>query len=396
MSFGPPVLGISGLTAAGTNQVTATPITRQFSEFDTVPSGTGCRLPAVNNVSLTIVNNGANSLNIYPATGDRFFGMAVNAPMSLPAGQTIFIAATETPLDFQPRFWYQRVGVSGTTGAAGPTGATGATGPLGPTGAASTVPGPTGPTGPAGESASVWLYKADTSSTAGNPAAGSMQWNNATQTSATALFLNVLTTDGFDVTTFLSTIQSGQPIIVQDQNVSANFQKFTVSGAVTGPSAGVFTIPVTLVSSGGTGTTGFANNHQLTDIIIRQGQTGPTGPTGATPNQQSITLIGTAGGTLTLNPTPYTDQIISMPAAGGVVTLNVGTVTARERVLIDLVHGATLCTVNLQAGSSGVSPGFIFGSTLTSYTPSAANKTDNIMCIATGTTLLRVEAVNLG
>lgn len=110
----------------------------------------------------------------------------------------------------------------------------------------------------------------------------------------------------------------------------------------------------------------------------------------------AVTLVGTAAGTLTLSPSVYADVVVQMPNAGGVVTLNVGSVVPRQRVLIDVVNGATLGTVTLQAGVSGASHGFIFGSTVTSYAPGAINTTDNIMCIAPSATLLRVEAIDLG
>lgn len=280
MSFGFPVLGLSGLTAAGNNQANALLITRQFSEFDTVASGTGCRLPAVINAELGILNNGANTLLIYPSNGDKIFGFAVNQPLSLPAGESVTVNAAETPLSLQPRIWYLTVGgAAGPVGPTGATGATGGTGPTGPTGTGSTgATGSTGPTGP------------------------------------------------------------------------------------TGPTGG----------------------------------TGATGGTGPAPNQSSITLVGTAGGTLTLSPSPYIDVIVTMPNTGGTVTLNVGTVVARQRVLIDIVSGATLGSVVLHAGVSGSAPGFIFGSTLPSYSPGAINSTDNIMCIAASTTILRVEAIDLG
>lgn len=274
MSFGFPVLGLSGLVANGNNQANALLISRQFSEFGTVPNGTGCRLPAVINASLSLLNSGLNALLIYPSNGDQIFGLAVNQPLSLPAGGAVTFNSTETPLSLQPRVWYSKIGGVGPVGPAGPTG------PQGPPGVQG-VPGNTGPTGP------------------------------------------------------------------------------------TGPTGGT-------------------------------GPTGATGPTGPAPNQSSITLIGTASGTLTLSPIPYVDVIVQMPATGGNVTLNVGTVVARQRVLIDIVNGATLGTVTLHAGVSGSAPGFIFGSTLPSYAPGAINSTDNIMCIAASTTILRVEAIDLG
>jgi hypothetical protein len=84
-----------------------------------------------------------------------------------------------------------------------------------------------------------------------------------------------------DVDIFLGLIKTNDVIIVQDKNLSDNFQKFTVSATPTMLTTYI-TVPVTLVSSGGTGTTNFANNHPLIVAIISTGIVGPTGPIGAT------------------------------------------------------------------------------------------------------------------
>jgi hypothetical protein len=119
----------------------------------------------------------------------------------------------------------------------------------------------------------LWNYKVKTTATSGYPGDGNMLYNNATQISATALLLAHLTSDGFDIDLFLAFIASGNTIIIQDANVSGNFQKWTVSGSPTNTnpntSTSYWTVPVTLVSSGGTGTTGFANNHQLLVVLFQ-------------------------------------------------------------------------------------------------------------------------------
>lgn len=122
----------------------------------------------------------------------------------------------------------------------------------------------------------MWLYKAKTTATSGYPADGYMLWNNATQTSATSLIFAHLTTDGLDIDVLLATLQVGMTLIVQDANDSANFQKWTINGSPTNTNPGTatsyWTVPVTPGSSpasGGTGTTGFANNHQLVVFVVR-------------------------------------------------------------------------------------------------------------------------------
>ena len=176
----------------------------------------------------------------------------------------------------------------------GPTGPTGAAGATGPTGAS--VTGATGATGPQGQSTSYYNYKVDTSSTSSNPDSGDIRWNNATQTSASVLYIDHQTHLGVDIDIFLSLLKVGDVLVVQDLNNSANFQKWTVTATITIVDNDYVSVPVTLTDSGGTGTSGFANNHDVILAIVSTGIIGPTGPTGA-----SITgptgATGSAGAT---------------------------------------------------------------------------------------------------
>lgn len=117
----------------------------------------------------------------------------------------------------------------------------------------------------------LWQYSANTLATSGYPGNGGVIWDNATQTSATHLIFSHLTDDGLDIDLFLSFVASTNKLVLQDADASANFQKWTVSGAPTNTNAGTatsyWTVPVTLTSSGGTGTTGFSNNHRI--IAVR-------------------------------------------------------------------------------------------------------------------------------
>lgn len=119
--------------------------------------------------------------------------------------------------------------------------------------------------------ANLWQYRAKTSATSGYPGDGYILWNNATQTGATSLLLAHLTNDDLDIDVFLATVATGNTLLLQDANNSDNNQKWTVSSAPTqtngGTATSYWTIPVTLVSSAGTGTTGFPNNHQL--VVFR-------------------------------------------------------------------------------------------------------------------------------
>ena len=197
-------------------------------------------------------------------------------------------------------------GIQGATGDVGPTGATGidgATGPVGATGVegATGQTGPSGATGPAGQSTSLFLFRADTTATSGDPGNGDILWNNATQTSATQINIAHLTDNNIDVDVFLALIEQSETILIQDQSNSANYQRFTVTGAPTnvnpGASNSYWEVPVSLSSSGGTGTTpGFSNSQSLFLAIVN-GVTGATGPQGATGTVGPTGATGVAGPT---------------------------------------------------------------------------------------------------
>jgi hypothetical protein len=130
-------------------------------------------------------------------------------------------------------------------------------------------------------------------------------WNNATQISATQININHLNDDGVDIDIFLALIKTNDVIFVQDKNNSGNYQKWTVSATPT-MQVDYIEIPVTLSTSAGTGTTGFANNHPIIVAIISTGVVGPTGatgPIGATGATGPQGVTGNAGATGATGPT---------------------------------------------------------------------------------------------
>lgn len=119
-----------------------------------------------------------------------------------------------------------------------------------------------GPQGEAGYISSILgLYRIQTT-VGGEPTNGHIRYNNATQTSASILTVSDLTQDGIDIEIFLSLLATGTPLVIQDKDDYTNYQIWEISATPT-QNANYFSIPVTLTSSGGTGTTGFANNHQV-------------------------------------------------------------------------------------------------------------------------------------
>jgi hypothetical protein len=95
----------TGLTATGSSQATAFPLTNNtLHEFTTVSSSSGAILPiGVTPSEIAIFNDGASSLTIYPPTGGSIDSGTANASVSLAAGSgATFWAST-------PSNWYYLV-----------------------------------------------------------------------------------------------------------------------------------------------------------------------------------------------------------------------------------------------------------------------------------------------
>lgn len=87
----------SAVTAAGTNQGTATALTSVNNIVTTVSSGTGVVLPTgAAGQSVAVYNKGANALNVYPASGASIDALSTNVAYSLAAGGTIVLNATSS------------------------------------------------------------------------------------------------------------------------------------------------------------------------------------------------------------------------------------------------------------------------------------------------------------
>jgi hypothetical protein len=171
----------------------------------------------------------------------------------------------------------------------GPQGPIGNTGPAGPTGSQ-------GATGVNGASSTVFSYKAKTSQTSGDPSSSYIIWNNATQSSATQINVSHLTQHSSDIDVILALVKVGDTLIVQDESESNNYQRWEVSSTPT-IQTGYVEFPVTLDSSGGTGTTNFSNNQSIMLFIFSVGQQGPQGIQGATGNTGPTGVAGNTGAT---------------------------------------------------------------------------------------------------
>lgn len=77
----------SGLSAAGTTQATATPVTTDIAMFGTVALSTGAVLKSDIGVK-TVFNGGANALLVYPPVGGTINAGAANASFSVAIGKS--------------------------------------------------------------------------------------------------------------------------------------------------------------------------------------------------------------------------------------------------------------------------------------------------------------------
>jgi hypothetical protein len=147
----------------------------------------------------------------------------------------------------------------------------------------------------------LFLYQANTGATSGYPGDGDILWNAGTQTSATQINVSHLTDNNIDIDIFLSLLSAGEQIVIQSQTSSSSYQTWTITGTPTnfnpGAANSYWAFPVSLVASGGAGTTNFSNGAALFLALV-SGVTGPTGATGPTgPTGAASTVAGPTGAT---------------------------------------------------------------------------------------------------
>jgi hypothetical protein len=143
-----------------------------------------------------------------------------------------------------------------------------------------------------GQSASFYNYQADAVNISGVPAAGRIIWDNLTQASATTVTLSHIDALGNDIDVFFPLFKTGDKFVIQDQGNSNNYQTWEISSTPTVVTNSYVTIPVTLVTSGGTSQ--FVDAQNLLFAIVSSGLVGATGPVGAT-GVGSTGATGTSG-----------------------------------------------------------------------------------------------------
>ena len=87
----------AAVSAAGTNQSTATSLTASISIVTTVGAGTGVVLPTLSKKDrLHVANHGANTLAVFPPSGGKLSNNSANVPAFLAVGKSADFVCTAT------------------------------------------------------------------------------------------------------------------------------------------------------------------------------------------------------------------------------------------------------------------------------------------------------------
>lgn len=90
----------ASISAAGTNQGTATALASDYNEVGTVASGTGVILRSGSNIPQCVINRGANSLAVYPNSGAQIEALGTNAAATVTVGASVMFCP------FSSTQWY--------------------------------------------------------------------------------------------------------------------------------------------------------------------------------------------------------------------------------------------------------------------------------------------------
>jgi len=218
-------------------------------------------------------------------------------------------------------------------------------------------------------------YKARTNTQANaDPGNGNLVWNNATLTSATALYISATDGNGVDQTVLFNFLNTNNVFYVQDASNSLIYQRWQVTSVTN--NTGWYTIGVTLLTSAG-----FASMTNNRDIYVGWGSVG--------------TNVSTfSGGTTGLTPSSPTNGAITL--AGTLAIANGGTnsATALSGSSIMISNGTSIIQ-----GAAGTATTVLHGNAAGAPTYSAVSLTADvtgILPLANGGTNANLTAVNGG
>jgi hypothetical protein len=164
-----------------------------------------------------------------------------------------------------------------------------------------------------------------------------------TQTTSTAILVSKTDSNTNSVGNYLNFLQSSSKFIIQDTTSTANYQRWRVTGALTDNTT-YYSIPVTLDTSGGTGTTNFADNATVS-LALQPAAQGIQGIQGNQGIQGIQGIQGLAYATsTTINTTPV--LVANLPAAA--------TAGSGARAFVTNATATTFASIVAGGGSNGV------------------------------------------
>ncbi len=282
---------------------------------------------------------------------------------------------------------FSRTGDLGATGGTGGTGGTGATGGTGPQGA-------TGPTGAYG-GAITFDYLYDSTTTNSDPGAGKFRLNQATENTATALYISDTDQNASDMTAVLATLADSTNTVrghlrFQLKTDVTKWLIFTISSYTSHAAYKEFAIANVSSSTGSP----FSNTNECLIEFSRAGDLGGTGGTGGTGLTGGTGAAGAVGATGATGPNqpvyagaspPTTDVGLFTIAKTGVNLKAAGTTaiftvpTSRKFLatgyyaLVTAVTSAGAGTQTMLISESGAGFTMITSSTSGSATPVVGN-----------------------
>jgi len=212
-------------------------------------------------------------------------------------------------------------GVSGTSGTSAPGITSGTSGTSGQNGTSGT-------SGQNGLSSSLFRYNAKTNSYSPPITSRDIEWNNATQTSSTQIYISHITQDNNDVEVILGGVSVGSVLIIQDRNVSENYQRWTVTN-VSVTTASYVTFDVSYIDGGYS----FTNGHDIITIVQAVGPSGSSGSSGVNGSSGSAGSSGTSGTSapftaISSAPGVSTPLVQNVYMVSSVITIPANTFTA--------------------------------------------------------------------
>lgn len=214
----------------------------------------------------------------------------------------------------------------------------------------------------------VFNYKADTSSTSAPPPSEKIRWNNATQASATSLFINDVTANGYNINDLLAVLVAGNRIIFQKINTPTIFQEWTITTVTDNTT--YWTFGVTLTDSGGGN---FGINDNMAVGIIRSSGGGGSG-TVTSVGMSVPSFLSVAGSPITTSGTLAVSLSgTALPAANGgtaQTTYATGDIlyASATNTISKLPVGTTGQLLNVVAGAPAWASPFPIGTILTAPT----------------------------